>query len=121
MQEKQEGKIVRVGALWNRVTEEGKKYKGGLLDLGPLGEVSVALFREKEKESDKHPDYMMLCEKARIGAFWLREKDGKRFLSGSVLGVPVNVFAVSEKKSEKGPDYVIVRFLEENEESNEPF
>jgi len=124
MQEKRkvEGKeetIVRIGALWNRVTEEGKKYKGGRLDLGPLGEVSVALFHETEKQSDKHPDFVMFCEKARIGAFWLKEKDGKKFLSGSILGALVNIFAVTEKKSEKSADYVIVRFLPDSEESED--
>ncbi len=101
--EAKEEKIVRIGALWNKVTEEGRKYKGGRLDLGPLGEVSVALFHETEKKSDKHPDFIMIYEKARIGAFWLKEKDGKKFLSGSILGAPVNVFAVSEKNPRGAP------------------
>ena len=122
-------KIIRIGALWNRVTEDGKKYKGGRLDLGPLGEVSVALFHETEKKSNKHPDFVMFCEKVCIGAFWLKEKDEKKFLSGSILGTPVNIFAVAEKRSERGADYVIVRFIsdsldsepEDAEPAEEPF
>jgi len=117
--ETKEEKIIRIGALWNRTTEDGKRYKGGRLNLGPLGEVSVALFHETEKKSDKHPDFIMFCEKARIGAFWLKEKDGKKFLSGAILGTPANIFAVSEKKSENSADYVIVRFSDNLDEPEE--
>ncbi|AEH45819.1 hypothetical protein Thein_1965 [Thermodesulfatator indicus DSM 15286] len=111
-------KLVKIGSLWNRVMDEGKKYKGGRLDLGPLGRVSVALFREEEKESDKHPDFVLYCEKKQIGAFWLKKNKNKKrsFLSGNILGIPVNIFAVNGKKSENGADYVIVRFADSPKE-----
>ena len=111
-------RAVRIGSLWNRTSEDGKHYKSGVVDFGPLGELHVALFRETEKKSDKHPDYVMICEKARIGAFWLRTSGcGRKFLSGHLLGVPVNIFRNESKQSEKSPDYRIVRFMETQEEA----
>ena len=100
-------KAVRIGSLWNRTSEDGLHYKSGVVDFGPLGELHVALFWEKEKKSDKHPDYVMICEKSRIGAFWLRTSGcGRKFLSGTILGVPVNIFCNENKQNEKGPDYL---------------
>ena len=52
--------------------------------------------------------------------FWLRtSKSGKSFLSGSILGVPVNVFKNERKTSDKAPDYRIVMFTEATEETAE--
>lgn len=113
-------RAVRIGSLWNRTSEDGKNYKSGVMDFGPLGELHVALFRETEKKSEKHPDYVMTCEKARIGAFWFRTSEGNRkFLSGTILGVPVNIFRNESKKNEKSPDYRIVRFMETQEKAKE--
>ena len=119
--------IIRIGSLWNRTVEDGRNYKSGVVDFGPLGELQVALFREKKKNVDgndenesKKPDFVLICEKNRIGAFWLRtSKSGKSFLSGSILGVPVNVFKNERKTSEKAPDYRIVMFTEATEETAE--
>jgi len=125
-------KAVRIGALWNRTSETGKHYKSGVVDFGPLGELHVALFPEEKKNDNenedenenKKPDYVLVCEKNRIGAFWLRiSKAGKKFLSGSILGVPVNIFRNERKHNDKAPDYRIVKFdpEPEDEPSEESF
>ena len=128
-------KAVRIGALWNRTSENGKNYKSGVVDFGPLGELHVALFQEEkkgekekknengnetEKNESKRPDFVLVCEKNRIGAFWIRiSKAGNKFLSGCILGVPVNVFKNERKTSDKAPDYRIVMFTEATEETAE--
>ena len=60
------------------------------------------------------------ADQARIGAFWFRTSEGNRkFLSGTILGVPVNIFRNESKKNEKSPDYRIVRFMETQEKAKE--
>ena len=123
-------KAVRIGALWNRTSEKGKNYKSGVVDFGPLGELHVALFREEKDEEkknengketeNKRPDFVLVCEQNRIGAFWIRvSKAGNRFLSGSILGVPVNIFKNEKKQNDRAPDYRIVKFTETAEETAE--
>ena len=125
--EESRDRAVRIGSLWNRTAEDGRNYKSGVVDFGHLGELHVAPFREEKKNADgddenesKKPDFVLICEKNRIGAFWLRmSKSGKSFLSGSILGVPVNIFRNEKKQNDRAPDYRIVKFTEATEETAE--
>ena len=109
----------RIGSLWNRTSKEGNPYKSVSLDMGSLGEVHAALFPNK-KEKESQPDYMLVCDYAKVGAFWLKETDeGKRYLSGNLIGVPVNIFSNEEKTNERAPDYRMVRFLPSEEPAAE--
>ena len=108
-------KAARIGSLWNRTSRDGNSYKSVSLDMGPLGEVYAALF-SNEKEKESQPDYILVCGHTQIGAFWLRKTDeGKKYLSGNVLDVPVNIFPNEEKVNERAPDYRMVRFLPSEE------
>jgi len=45
-----------------------------------------------------------------IGALWLKEKNGHKYLSGIIDGIgPVVVFHNKKKQSEKSPDYRILK------------
>jgi len=49
-----------IGALWVREYEkDGDKRKmlSGQLDLGALGTVNIAIFKNEGKEKDNQPDY----------------------------------------------------------------
>jgi len=52
-----------IGALWLRDFEkDGKKEKmmSGELDLGALGSISIAVFKNKKKDKDNQPDYRIV-------------------------------------------------------------
>ncbi len=52
-----------VGALWVREYEkDGKKRKmmSGELDLGALGTIKIAVFKNDKKEKDNQPDYRIV-------------------------------------------------------------
>jgi len=52
-----------VGALWLKEYEkDGKKRKmmAGELDLGALGTVKIAVFKNDRKEKDNQPDYRIV-------------------------------------------------------------
>ena len=52
-----------VGALWiNEFEKDGKKRKmmSGELDLGALGTVKIAVFKNEKKEKDNQPDYKIV-------------------------------------------------------------
>ncbi len=51
----------KIGALWLRETQDGKKYMSGVLnDIG--GDISIAIFKNDRKENQ--PDYsIVLSEK----------------------------------------------------------
>ena len=52
-----------VGALWIKEFEkDGKKRKmmSGELDLGALGTVKIAVFKNEKKEKDNQPDYKIV-------------------------------------------------------------
>lgn len=45
-----------------------------------------------------------------IGALWLKEKNGKKYLTGKIDGIgQIVVFKNDRKNSEKQPDYRILR------------
>ncbi len=49
----------QIGALWSRTYEKGgkdRKYWSGVIDMGALGEVNIAVFKNDQKEKDNHPD-----------------------------------------------------------------
>ena len=50
--EESRDRAVRIGSLWNRTAEDGRNYKSGVVDFGPLGELHVVLFREEKKNAD---------------------------------------------------------------------
>lgn len=57
-----------------------------------------------------------------IGALWLKERDGKKWLSGKIDGKSVVVFRVKDKKSDKQPDYrVLLAKKKEEQAHGEPF
>lgn len=57
----------QIGALWvNEYKKDGEKKKmlSGRLDLGPMGEVDIAVFPNDRKDKPNHPDYrIVLSEK----------------------------------------------------------
>lgn len=57
-----------------------------------------------------------------IGALWLKERDGKKWLSGKIDGKSVVVFRNERKNSEKQPDYrVLLAKKKEEQAQGEPF
>ena len=45
-----------------------------------------------------------------VGAFWIKEKNGRKYLSGIIDGIgSVVVFHNKKKQSEKSPDYRVLR------------
>jgi uncharacterized protein (DUF736 family) len=49
----------KIGALWVRTTQEGKKYMSGVLnDL--RGDISIAVFKNDRKEKENQPDYNII-------------------------------------------------------------
>ncbi len=56
-----------VGALWLREFEkDGKKRKmmSGELDLGALGTIKIAVFKNDKKEKDNQPDYRIVLSES---------------------------------------------------------
>ncbi len=48
--------LKQIGVLWHKESKKGK-YLSGVLDLGALGEVRVAVFHnDKDNPDDKAPD-----------------------------------------------------------------
>jgi hypothetical protein len=48
--------LKKIGTLWRKESKKGK-YFTGVLDLGALGEVQVAVFQnDKDNPDDKAPD-----------------------------------------------------------------
>ncbi len=46
----------KIGALWIRETQEGKKFMSGLIET-LNGDVKIAVFKNDKKEKENHPDY----------------------------------------------------------------
>jgi hypothetical protein len=60
----------QIGALWvNEYKKDGetKKMLSGRLDLGPMGEVDVAVFPNDRKEKPTHPDYRIVLSERSNG------------------------------------------------------
>lgn len=51
-----------------------------------------------------------------IGALWIKEKNGKRWMSGKINGQYVVVFRIKDKKSEKSPDFRVLLSKKREEE-----
>ncbi len=52
-----------VGALWVREYEKDgqkKKMLSGEIDLGALGKVNIAVFKNEKKEKENQPDYRIV-------------------------------------------------------------
>ncbi len=49
----------RIGALWIKNSNKVGEYLSGVLDLGAVGETHITVLpnKNKEDESDQHPDY----------------------------------------------------------------
>ena len=57
-----------IGALWLKDFEkDGKKEKmmSGELDLGALGSISIAVFKNKKKDKDNQPDYRIVLSNSK--------------------------------------------------------
>ena len=58
----------QVGALWRHDHEKVGIFLTGILDLGGLGEVSIAVFRNDRKEKgSKQPDYRIVLSERTEG------------------------------------------------------
>jgi len=58
----------QVGALWRHDSEKVGVFLTGILDLGGLGEVPIAVFRNDRKKKDsKQPDYRILLSERSNG------------------------------------------------------
>ena len=55
-----------------------------------------------------------------IGALWLKEKNGHKYLSGKINGEYVVVFKVKEKRSDKSPDYRVLRSQKREDATPKP-
>lgn len=65
----------QVGALWRHENEKVGQFLTGILDLGGLGEVPIAVFKNDRKEKGtKQPDFrIVLSERAPNGKRQSRE------------------------------------------------
>lgn len=60
----------QIGALWvNEYKKDGetKKMLSGRLDLGPMGEVDIAVFPNGRKDKPSHPDYRIVLSERSNG------------------------------------------------------
>ena len=54
----------QIGALWAKKHKAVGEYFTGVLDLGGIGEVSIAIFRNDRKQrGKKHPDYRIVLSR----------------------------------------------------------
>lgn len=54
----------KIGALWLKETQDGKKYMSGVLnDIS--GDISIAIFKNDRKEKENHPDYSIVLSEKR--------------------------------------------------------
>ena len=53
----QEPKRVKVASLWRNVSKNGAEYF-----TGKLGNLKIVIFANKEKKTDKSPDFSMFFE-----------------------------------------------------------
>lgn len=55
----------KIGALWVRETQEGKKFMSGLIET-LNGDVQIAVFKNDKKEKENQPDYnIVLSERSK--------------------------------------------------------
>lgn len=55
----------KIGALWIRETQEGKKFMSGLIET-LNGDVQIAVFKNDKKEKENQPDYnIVLSERSK--------------------------------------------------------
>ncbi len=54
----------KIGALWLKETQEGKKFMSGLIET-LHGDVQIAVFRNDKKEKDNQPDYNIVLSEPR--------------------------------------------------------
>ncbi len=59
----------QVGALWRHEHKNVGQFMTGVLDLGGLGEIPIAVFKNDRKEQDsKQPDYRIVLSERPSGA-----------------------------------------------------
>lgn len=57
-----------VGALWRHNNDKVGQFMTGILDLGGLGEVAIAIFKnDRKKEGSKEPDYRIVLSERQSG------------------------------------------------------
>lgn len=52
--------LVEISGLWLNTTKEGHKYFKGY-----MGQAEIVILKNKYKEEDKHPDYILYVAKKR--------------------------------------------------------
>ena len=53
-------RLKRIGSLWQRKSKSGKPFLSGYLDRGLDGDLTIAVFRVQEKQTDKSPDFTIV-------------------------------------------------------------
>ncbi len=56
----------QIGALWAKNYDkdgEEKQFMSGVIDLGVLGEINIAVFSNDNKKDPRHPDYNVVLSK----------------------------------------------------------
>lgn len=72
----------QVGALWRHHNEKVGQFLTGILDLGGLGEVPIAIFKnDRKEENSKQPDYRIVLSGKMPGGK-LTEGGGEGFAPG---------------------------------------
>jgi hypothetical protein len=79
----------KVGALWSRVAKSGKPFITGIIDRNELPateKVSVVVFENTQRQSDKSPNYLMFLSEPAAS----KAPQGDMFSSGAGEGGPMD-------------------------------
>lgn len=59
----------QIGVLWKKTYNkdgEEKQFLSGVIDLGAMGEVNIAIFSNDNKKDIKHPDYNVILSRNNV-------------------------------------------------------
>jgi len=77
----------QVGALWRHENQNVGQFLTGILDLGGLGEVPIAVFKNDRKEKgSRQPDYRIVLSERPSGANTSQEEDDSSAAADSNAG-----------------------------------
>jgi len=116
---------MNIGAGWKKTGENtGIEFKSCLISIPVIGKLNFAIFKVDSKKTDLSPDYRIVCDNKEVGVGWLKQKDGKPWMSCLIpmLGMKSDLnFALFEndkKTEDKHPDYNIAWSYYEAENSD---
>ena len=66
----------KIGSLRLKQSEDGRQFFSGVLDLGVLGEVQIAIFRVTEKTTEKSPEYDIILFEPSLTTTQAKEEEG---------------------------------------------